>query len=352
MTWQTRSYAVLLMAALFMGCFTHSAAAQATMPMNYGGSDSYGAVIDATHGGGIPTYGNVAPVYIPPPPTPEPSYQLGFRYWWSTGKTSFDINSDRQGLKDNPSSHLNYDSLQGNTGEITLRAKNDTNYFFTGFFGGGWLSGGNLTDINQVAGTSTRSNVDDNGLLYGTMDLDKQWTVYTRGPEVQVNPFIGFNYWQEDAVAYGCQQISGTNAGCGGSSSLSNSAKFATNNMHWASLRLGAEVKAKLFNRLTLIGNAALLPVAYLWNDENRYFVPKGPLNIEDQGTGWGYQLEGSAQLDLSCNWALAAGVRYWYAETDGSSKETNLGGQADLHNFKADRLGVFAALNYSFSSF
>jgi len=35
------------------------------------------------------------PIPLPPNANPEPQWELGMRYWWSEGKTRFDINSTR-----------------------------------------------------------------------------------------------------------------------------------------------------------------------------------------------------------------------------------------------------------------
>jgi hypothetical protein len=42
--------------------------------------------------------GGAAALRYPPAPiaNPEPQWELGIRYWWSQGKTRFDINSSRQ----------------------------------------------------------------------------------------------------------------------------------------------------------------------------------------------------------------------------------------------------------------
>jgi hypothetical protein len=68
------------------------------------------------------------------------------------------------------------------------------------------------------------------------------------------------------------------------------------NEPNWASLCLGAEARLRVWDRLTLISDAAALPV-FVWNEDSHYLrneigtVP----NAVDRGTGWGYQLEGEA---------------------------------------------------------
>jgi hypothetical protein len=108
------------------------------------------------------------------------------------------------------------------------------------------------------------------------------------------------------------------------------------NAVNWASLRLGGEVRVRLWDRLTLIGDAALLPVAYVWAYDSHYLredlgdVP----NIEDRGTGWGYQLEAEARYDFHPNWSAGAGDRYWWAEAGhGNSELSNFGLKVPLNS-------------------
>lgn len=99
-------------------------------------------------------------------------------------------------------------------------------------------------------------------------------------------------------------------------SSFPYSVEVISNKASWSSLRLGAEFRAKLWNRLTMRTDAAILPVANLWNEDSHYLHLRSDLgpapNRTDEGTGWGYQLKSELRLDVTENWAIGAGVRYW----------------------------------------
>lgn len=86
---------------------------------------------------------------------------------------------------------------------------------------------------------------------------------------MKFGPFIGFNYWQEEAEAFGarCNRDDVAGAFCGppGSIVVPFSTKVITNQASWAALRLGAEMKVRLWDRLSFIGDAAVLPAGYLW---------------------------------------------------------------------------------------
>ena len=305
------------------------------------------------------------PYAIPLPPNANagPQWELGVRYWWSEGNTSFDINSSRRNpLLGNPTSTLAYDDIDANALEFVFSVRNETSTVFKGFVGGGWLDNGSLDDEDFFAGqvkfSDTYSELNGDGLVYGTIDVGQDFTLIDNGQSLVVTPFVGVNYWQETVNGYGARcnadEVGGFYCGPAGSVRVPFSREVITNEASWASVRLGAELEATLWNRLTLRGDAAILPVAYLWNEDSHYLrtdLGRVP-NIEDSGTGWGYQLEGEVRLDLTPHWALGAGVRYWYAETNGKSDFVNLGVTTELQDFTSERLGVFGNVTYRFDTF
>jgi len=172
------------------------------------------------------------------------------------------------------------------------------------------------------------------------------FSLIDRGPKVTL---IGFNYWQEEATAYGvrcnCDDVAGAFCGPPGSIAVPFSTRVITNQANWAALsaRRRAESAA-----------VRALPIAYLWNQDDHYlrkdlgFTP----NIEDQGAGWGYQLEGELRFDMTPNWSLGSGVRYWLAETNGGTKFVHVNMSSKRTEFQSERFGVFGDLTYHFSTF
>ncbi len=208
----------------------------------------------------------------------------------------------------NPTSTLTYDDISANALEFVWSARNETDTFAKGFVGGGWLDGGSLDDEDFFAGqikfSDTYSKLDGDGLVYGTIDVGQDFTLIDNRARVVLSPFVGFNYWEETVEGYGARcnadDVGGFFCGPTGSIAVPFSTKVITNKQSWASLRLGAELKAKLWDRLTLRGDAAIVPAAYLWNEDSHHLradLGSTP-NIVDSGTGWGYQLEGEVRLD------------------------------------------------------
>jgi hypothetical protein len=304
------------------------------------------------------------PYAIPLPPSSEPRWELGARYWWSDGKTSFNFTSSKiNPLLGNPTSKLTYDGTNGNSAEFVWRAKNESNTFAKGFVGGGWLNGGSLDDQDFLAGqvkfSDTSSKIGGNSLLYGTIDIGQDFTLLDRATKVIFGPFLGFNFLQETATAFGarCEPDDVDGAVCGppGFIEVPFSTKVIRDTSNWASLRLGGELRVKLWDRLSLIGDGAMLPVTAVW-DYNSHYLRKdlGPIpNGEERGTGWGYQLEGEARYDFTPNWSAGAGVRFWHAETDrGTTEFVHSHTKVELNDFTSERFGVFAGVTYRFATF
>jgi hypothetical protein len=306
------------------------------------------------------------PYAIPLPPMSEPRWELGARFWASEGKTRFDINSSKSNPRlGNPTSVLSYDDMEAYSGEFTWYARNETNTFAKGFVGGGGLSGGSLDDedflAGQVKNSDTYSKLDGDDLIYGTIDLGQRFVLLDGGTKLSVSPLIGFNFWQENALAYGIRcnpdDVPDQESLCGHPGEINEpfSTKVIGNTVNWASLRLGAELRVKLWDRLSLIGDAAVLPVAAVWTYDSHFLRNDlGPVpNGEDRGSGWGYQLEAEARYDFTPSRSAGAGVRYWHAEAGrGNSEFVNLGLKVPLNDYTSDRFGVFGDVTYRFATF
>jgi hypothetical protein len=278
------------------------------------------------------------PYAIPLPPlsNPEPQWDLGIRYWYSEG-----------------SSTLTSEDVTGNSLEFVFGVRNDARTFFKGFVGGGWLEGGG-TDVRLM---DFSSDIEGDGIVYGTMDIGQDFKLSDTGTRIVFSPFVGFNYWEESLKGYGARCDTGSidDFPCTrGSVVLPFSDQAASADVSWSSLRLGAELTAKFWDRLTLRADAAILPVAYLSTDV-RNLVPRS-IGLRgraaeatgDSGPGWGYQVEGEVRLDVTEQWAFGAGVRYWYAETE---SYIDLG-LTDVPEFSSDRFGVFGNVTYRFNTF
>jgi hypothetical protein len=70
-----------------------------------------------------------------------------------------------------------------------------------------------------------------------------------------------------------------------------------------------------LIPRLNLTVDAAVLPYVSMTGIDNHWLRPEiNPL--PQAGHGWGYQLEGILAYDVTSNFSVGVGGRYWFAET------------------------------------
>ena len=130
------------------------------------------------------------PYIIPLPPTIEPNFELGLRYWASEGDTN----------RVAANGGLHYDNVDGNSGEFVFRAQNAAQFFGNGFVGGGGLSGG--TQDSSVGLVDTTGRAGDGSLVYGTIDIGKRFDIMESGPRFSLSPFIGLNIFQEKITGF------------------------------------------------------------------------------------------------------------------------------------------------------
>jgi len=265
------------------------------------------------------------PYIIPLPPTIEPNFELGLRYWASEGDTS----------RVTANGGVHYDSVDGNSGEFVFRGQNAAQFFGKGFGGGGGLSGGTLEgQDSEVNLADTTGRAGDGSLVYGTIDIGKRFNIVESGPRFSLSPFIGLNIFQEKITGFTGDE------------------KALTDDSTWTNLRLGGEARLTFCDRITLIADVAILPVAYLSNEERAYAVTGTDTlpRVDNSGTGWGYQIDAEARYDFGPQWSAGAGFRYWYAEvTDGDTKLSNSPSEINLNEFSTKRLGVYGDVSYRF---
>jgi hypothetical protein len=90
-------------------------------------------------------------------------------------------------------------------------------------------------------------------MVYGTIDVGQRFTLADGATRVTIGPFVGFNYLQETAEGFGARcnpdDVGGLFCGPPGSFAVPFSTQVITNEANWASLRLGAELKVRLWDR-------------------------------------------------------------------------------------------------------
>lgn len=280
------------------------------------------------------------------------------RYWLSTGRTAYAINSSRVDPSlGNPTSRLQYDKLSGQSGEVEIRSDEPVSGLFgKAMVGIGGITGGTLRDQDwfrgQVLFSDTLSRVQDGRLAFVTIDGGTRWDGLS-GRLVTTGVFAGYGFWGEKAPARGirCNPDDVGNIDCPlGVDLIPPTASAIRNHVNWHMLRLGVETKVRIGSMLTLSGEIAVIPIAFLANDDyhnNRRDLGLVP-NVFQQAPAFGVQAQAFATLNLTQNWSIGAGARYWRVQTYEGSGDTKFGKgvfstSVALNKMESSRYGLLA---------
>jgi hypothetical protein len=260
--------------------------------------------------------------------------EVGLRFWYGRGKTGKDL-FDPSGTA--LVSRLTYNNISIYSAEAYARFDLNTGWFAKGFVGGGGFRNGKLTDEDFPPGISpysaTLSVLDNSYPFYAT--LDAGYNIF-RGPDFRVGAFAGYHYMQEVVSAQGCGQIA-TNPFICGIVPIPNSIKVITQDNNWSAMRVGLDGAFDVTDRLKLSVDAAWLPFVWLNGTDSHWLRIGGDIGdfagpIPEDGTGWGYQLEGIISYRVTDFVSVGVGGRYWHMQTKG------------LTHFEGDVVGVAAS--------
>jgi hypothetical protein len=312
----------------------------------------------------IPMPVTPAPVFVAPDPYPSRFlqqgvfFELGARYWFSSGKYSKDL--AQVGALPNagqPISRLAFTGLTDHAGEWFGSVKQVNGWFLQWNLGFGKTVAGNLTDEDFTPFitpfSSTLSRQQEGSIGYATIDLG--YNVFASAIW-QVGPLVGVNFLRETINATGCaQQVNNLDI-CGGA--LPTDQRIISQRADWTSVRVGIAGAWNVTNQFKLSGNAAWLPFVSL--DATDSHVLRADLpnngNTAETGTGSGVQLEAIASYALSDSFSIGIGGRYWYMQAQGRRDLRQLqiapgvfaGFQQE--SVKSERYGVFLQGTYTFA--
>ena len=250
--------------------------------------------------------------------------EFGGRSWYSTGKFQWDNFASSDVLK----SRLTYAGLRGHSGEFFGRVDAPFNVFVKGLIGAGSIVDGTLNDEDwglpigaAIAYSNTISNEKDGYLKYGTVDVGYDlW----RSASYKVGPFVGYNLYREKVGSFGCVQIANPAFPC---LAPADEQIVGTQKDQWQSLRVGGSAEVKFTRNLKINGDVAYLPyVSFDGRDD--HLLRTTPTHFDQEGTGRGVQLEAILSYDVSPQFSLGVGGRYWGMwTTDGTFTCTGCGG-------------------------
>jgi hypothetical protein len=304
----------------------------------------------------------------PPPPAffdkrfPSPfAFEAGTRYWYSIGQNRFAFTNNMFPFG-NPTSTLDWDRMQGHSGELFARVDHlPTGLFAKGLIGGGVLKGGDMDDLDFfIAGlnfSNTTSKVDGNNMRYAMIDLGYSFNVPEAG--IRYGGFVGYHYWRENMTAFGIlcnadqfgNQVICTSPGAVVVPFGTPVVAFDTT---WHALRIGADVRVQVWDRVSISAEAAFVPYAWLSNDDSHFLRSDlGPTpNVVTRGwRGMGGEVEAFVNYQVLPHFQLGVGARYWgiYTQAGNVNFGPDFGQDFPLTKFSTQRYGVLLEAKATF---
>jgi hypothetical protein len=284
--------------------------------------------------------------------------EVGLRFWYGRGKTGKDL-FDPTGTT--LVSRLTYNNISIFSAEAYARFDLNTGWFAKGFVGGGGFRNGTLTDEDFPPGitpySATLSLLDNSYPFYATVDAG--YNVF-RGPDFRVGAFLGYHYLQEVVSAQGCGQIA-TNPFICGIVPVPSTITVITQDNNWNAMRVGLDGAFDVTDRLKLSVDAAWLPFVWL-NGTDSHWLRIGPDigdfagPIPEDGTGWGYQLEGIISYRVTDLISVGVGGRYWHMQTKGLShfdgEVVGVAASPQPVTWSNDNYGVFVQTSLKFGPY
>jgi hypothetical protein len=286
--------------------------------------------------------------FIVEPEKPAFTSSFALRYWYGMGSVSKDL----YGLtRSTLNSRLTYSGLQSHSAEAFGRIDHDSGLFMKGYGGGGLLTQGHLQDEDFPPGispySSTNSTLQNQSLGYFSLDAGG---ALVRGSDFRVDAFVGYHYFQQRMKAFGCAQTAGNAAICG--TPIPDSVAAIVQDASWQSLRLGLNADLPLFGPWRVNLDGAYLPYVWFSGRDNHLLRPDIPFPTQEDGHGWGYQLEALLSYRLTDAIDLGVGGRYWHFQSKGAAHFEAIGGVAQPLDFKSNIYGVFVQGSYRFGAF
>jgi hypothetical protein len=286
-----------------------------------------------------------------PPQTQAGSgFELGLRWWVSTGSTqrSHDASGFAPGLVGNPTSTLAYTNLDANAGELFARKTFAERWFVKGNLGLGKVNTGTFTDqdfffVGGAPSMTQTVSAADGKLNYASIDVGREmW----KAGVATFSLFAGLQQWNERIDAHGFSDSFGPAARPPGVLVISN-------DLTWNSFRFGGEMRA-VRGRTRFSVEAALVPRAKYRNEDSHYLRQDpsdlGPApNVIATGHGWGGQLEAEVRRSFPQlgGIELGLGYRYWRLESQ-AGNQTQAGLTFPIVDLVSERQGMTLTLSKS----
>jgi len=289
---------------------------------------------------------------------PGYSFEVGARYWYSSGKLAKNLFDDPRS-SNNLNSRLTYDGLTAHAFEMFGKVNLPSSLFVKGYAGLSGLGKGSLNDEDFPPAilpySSTLSDQRGGQLNYATIDLGYG---FAANPNTTISLFAGYGYVGEKVNAFGCNQIAGNPFVC--APAISANVLAITEDSSWHAARLGLGVEFKPFDRLTLSAEAAWVPFAAIKTFDTHWLRLGSTVGsfsgaIPQSAAGTGLQLEALLAYQVWDCFSVGLGGRYWRFDTRGTGNlEQMVVGIANPMSqpmdFTFERYGAFLQGSYKFN--
>jgi opacity protein-like surface antigen len=271
--------------------------------------------------------------------------EFGVRTGWSSGYFRKDLYS--RVVAGQLNSRLTWPDQSGIPLEAFARFDHSSGVFAKGFVGGVDMFNSHMHDEDFPPASAIYSNTlssTKNGRdIYGTIDVGYAYPIAAGW---KLGAFVGYNHYADVINAYGCTQQVAANPGCApGDVALGELNQ--SENEHWDSLRLGANLDALLTDRIKVELDAAWLPYSAFSATDNHWLRSEINPQVETGHGGDGYQLEAAASYRLTESVWLGAGARYWsFYAPQGNARFPD--GPSPM-KFWSDRATYFLQASYTF---
>jgi hypothetical protein len=288
------------------------------------------------------------------------AFDVGTRYWYSIGQNRFAFTNNIFPFG-NPTSTLDWDRMQGHSGELFARIDHKpSGLFVKGVIGGGVLKGGDMDDldflITQASFSNTTSAVNGDSVRYAMIDVGYAYDVPEAG--VRFGGFVGYHYWREKMTAFGvlCNADAFGNPLCSPAGALVVpwSTPVDIFETTWQGIRIGADARIQVYDRWSISGEIAWVPYAWLSNDDSHLLrTDLGPVpNILTRGwRGMGGEVEAFVNYQVLPHFEVGVGARYWGLFTQSGTVEfgPTFGPDFPLTKFSTQRYGVLLQAKATF---
>ena len=278
--------------------------------------------------------------------------EIGGRYVYAWSRYQQDLGKHGQPLPVN-ASRLTWQDVGAGGVELYGRIDTPWNVMLKGIVGVGRGSDGEIYDEDWGLGSGstpyqiTKSNV-SSSLNYFTLDGGYDWL---RTDTFRVASFVGYNYFSYKMNALGCTFNNfAPPPVCGPEPPT---LVFLQETDEWRSLRLGTSAELMLTPALKLTGDVAYLPyVSYQGIDNHpQREDAKGTTRSPQNGVGTGVQVEGVLSYDITEQFSVGAGGRYWSMAVPQGLTNFFSSNEFTQERFSTEQAAVFVQGSYKFEA-